>query len=160
MTDKPHVLYRMHDEHDTLLYVGITSNPAGRFQTHRGTQPWWDQVATIRLERFPDRASVERAESLAIRTENPVFNVAGRPPMGPRPPMKRDESRKPREPIGKYVGSAEVGIMFDVSRQRVQTIVNKSDFPPPYATLTVGKVWRTDDVKKWAEDHGRKIVEE
>jgi hypothetical protein len=117
-------------------------------------------VVTIRLERFPDRVAVERAESVAILNEDPLYNAAGRPPMGPRKSMKRDELPRPTEPIGKYVGAAEVGIMFDVSRQRVQTIVNKEDFPKPYATLTVGKVWRTEDVKKWAEEHGRKIVEE
>lgn len=58
------------------------------------------------------------------------------------------------------VGAAEIQRMFGVSRQRVQTLVNRDDFPKPEVTLTMGKVWRTNDVKKWAEDHGRKIVEE
>lgn len=58
------------------------------------------------------------------------------------------------------VGAAEIQRMFGVSRQRVQTLVNRADFPKPEVTLLMGKVWRTEDVKKWAEEHGRTIVEE
>lgn len=58
------------------------------------------------------------------------------------------------------VGAAEIQHMFGVSRQRVQMLVKRDDFPEPEVTLAMGKVWRTEDVKKWAEEHGRKIVEE
>lgn len=57
------------------------------------------------------------------------------------------------------VGAAEIQRMFGVSRQRVQTLVNRADFPEPEVTLTMGKVWRTEEVKQWADDHGRVLVE-
>ena len=76
--DRAHVLYRMFDVAGQLLYVGITVSVEARMTSHRGLQPWWPSVATIRLEHFPDRASVDRAELEAIRTEAPLHNVARR----------------------------------------------------------------------------------
>ncbi len=55
------------------------------------------------------------------------------------------------------VGAAEIQQMFGVSRQRVQQMVNRADFPEPEVTLKMGKVWRTDDVRTWAAEHGRDI---
>jgi len=47
-----------------------------------------------------------------------------------------------------------------VSRQRVQQIVNRDDFPAPEADLDMGKVWKREDVEQWARDHGRVIADE
>lgn len=59
------------------------------------------------------------------------------------------------------VGSAEIGLMLGgVSRQRVQQIIGRKDFPAPEVTLVMGKVWRRADVEAWARDHGRTIVGE
>lgn len=56
------------------------------------------------------------------------------------------------------VGSAEIGRMFGgVSRQRVQQIIGRKDFPAPEVTLEMGKVWKRADVEAWARDHGRTI---
>lgn len=57
------------------------------------------------------------------------------------------------------IGAAEIGKAFGVSRQRVQQIVTRSDFPKPVAELAMGKVWETDDVRRWAERHGRRMDE-
>ena len=57
------------------------------------------------------------------------------------------------------VGAAEIGKMFGVSRQRVQQIVNRSDFPKPTVKLDMGKVWETGDVVRWAHEHGRSLVD-
>lgn len=57
------------------------------------------------------------------------------------------------------VGAAEIQRMFGVSRQRVQTLVNRDDFPDPEATLAMGKVWRTEAVRSWATAHGRTLVD-
>ncbi len=53
------------------------------------------------------------------------------------------------------IGAAEIGELFGVSRQRVQQLINRADFPEPTVTLAMGKVWETEDVLRWGRDHGR-----
>lgn len=43
--------------------------------------------------------------------------------------------------------------MLGVSRQRVYQIVTRPDFPEPLARLTMGTVWRRDEVVAWAKTH-------
>lgn len=69
-----HALYRFYGHDDALLYVGITASLPGRLARHRGDKPWWSEVARISVEHFPDRQSVLRAETGAIRTERPRYN--------------------------------------------------------------------------------------
>ena len=57
------------------------------------------------------------------------------------------------------VGSAEIGRMLGVSRQRVQQLVKRKDFPPPEAELDMGKVWKRADVLAWARSHGRLVAD-
>lgn len=57
------------------------------------------------------------------------------------------------------VGSAEIGRMLGgLSRQRVQQLVNRPDFPKPDAVLEMGKVWKREDVEEWARSHGRALT--
>jgi predicted DNA-binding transcriptional regulator AlpA len=58
------------------------------------------------------------------------------------------------------VGSAEIGVMLGVGRQRVQQLIGRDDFPEPEVTLAMGKVWKRADVEAWARDHGRVIADE
>lgn len=53
------------------------------------------------------------------------------------------------------IGAAEIGELFGVSRQRVQQLVNRPDFPKPDVELAMGKVWKTEDVIEWGRAHGR-----
>jgi predicted DNA-binding transcriptional regulator AlpA len=53
------------------------------------------------------------------------------------------------------VGAAEIGRMLGVSRQRVQQLVNRNDFPEPEVALDMGKVWKREDVEAWATSRGR-----
>lgn len=56
------------------------------------------------------------------------------------------------------VGAAEIGKLFGgISRQRVQQIVSRPDFPAPVADLAMGKVWESADVVRWARNHGRTV---
>lgn len=71
-----HALYRFFDLDKRLLYVGITNSPPARFRRHGSQKEWWEEVSSITLERFPDRASLKAAETKAIRSEDPVYNVA------------------------------------------------------------------------------------
>jgi hypothetical protein len=52
------------------------------------------------------------------------------------------------------VGAAEIRVMLgNVSRQRVNVVTTSKGFPDPYATLTMGKVWRKADVEAWVREH-------
>lgn len=50
--------------------------------------------------------------------------------------------------------------MFGVSRQRVNQLTAREDFPTPTVRLAMGKVWVTADVVEWARSKGREINEE
>lgn len=51
------------------------------------------------------------------------------------------------------MGAAEIGARLGVSRQRVQQIVSRPDFPDPEAVLGMGKVWLAEDVERWIQEH-------
>lgn len=53
------------------------------------------------------------------------------------------------------VGAAEIADLLGVSRQRVQQLIARDDFPKPDVVLAMGKVWRRDDVIAWAQATGR-----
>ena len=57
------------------------------------------------------------------------------------------------------VGAQEIARMFGVSRQRVQQLTSRTDFPAPAVVLAAGKVWHTEDVVRWAEGKGRAVSE-
>lgn len=67
-------LYRFFDPAGQLLYVGISHRIENRFGTHKHQKPW-DQVASIKIERFPTRLEAAQAERKAIATEKPAWNV-------------------------------------------------------------------------------------
>jgi len=51
--------------------------------------------------------------------------------------------------VGQLMGAAEIAERLGVSRQRVQQLVKRADWPAPVAELTMGKVWRTADIEAW-----------
>ena len=50
--------------------------------------------------------------------------------------------------------------MLGVGRQRVSQLAAMADFPKPEVVLSMGSVWRTDDIRAWAESKGRTVNEE
>ena len=70
-------LYRVFDADDQLLYVGISRNPNGRFANHATRKPWWrETVASIEITWLATRALAHEAEALAIRDEDPIYNIS------------------------------------------------------------------------------------
>ena len=53
------------------------------------------------------------------------------------------------------MGAQEIGTMLRVSRQRVQQLTRRDDFPAPVQRLAMGAVWRRRDVEAWAHRTGR-----
>lgn len=64
-------------EGDEVLYVGITTNPATRFQNHRvaGIAPRGSELVVVRW--YADRTAALRAEHRLMMKLRPPFNVAG-----------------------------------------------------------------------------------
>jgi hypothetical protein len=69
-------LYRLFDGADELLYVGVSLRLAERLSNH-SKRSWFADVRRIATEHYPDRPSVLMAEAVAIRTENPRYNILG-----------------------------------------------------------------------------------
>ena len=53
------------------------------------------------------------------------------------------------------VGVPEIAQILGVSRQRVYQLMDAyEDFPPPVATLAVGRIWSRAAVEDWNRAHG------
>lgn len=71
-------VYRYFGATGALLYVGCSNDWTRRLMEHR-RKPWFGLVCEIKLTPFADFPSARRAEALAIASESPVYNSAGRP---------------------------------------------------------------------------------
>ena len=68
-------LYRHYDSDKKLLYVGISLSAAARLAQHRDAAHWFDDIATVTIETFPNREAALAAERKAIINEKPVCNI-------------------------------------------------------------------------------------
>ena len=149
MTDKPTAVYRFYDIEDRLLYVGISDTPRTRWYGHV-SKPWWSLAVRHALVWHNERADAEAEETRAIREESPLYNLAGTPGYmtGTTRPLANGWGRH-----YELVGSAEIQAYLQVSRQRIQQIINRPNFPAPYCVLQMGKVWLPADIEAWAAVH-------
>ncbi|BCY08616.1 AlpA family transcriptional regulator [Actinoplanes sp. L3-i22] len=49
----------------------------------------------------------------------------------------------------RLVGQGEIRERLGVSRQRVQQLAERDDFPEPYQVLMMGRLWRASDIECW-----------
>lgn len=70
-----HLLYRLFDANDELLYVGRTNDLRRRFESHAEAQPWWPEVARSQVESLASFVALCQAERTAIVEERPKYNV-------------------------------------------------------------------------------------
>jgi predicted GIY-YIG superfamily endonuclease len=73
------LLYRLFNEADELIYIGISGRLTARVEAHLHSKPWADQIAHVRAVAFADRNEARRAEREAIRLENPKYNIQHKP---------------------------------------------------------------------------------
>jgi predicted GIY-YIG superfamily endonuclease/DNA-binding transcriptional ArsR family regulator len=75
MTERT-ALYRLYDDQDRLLYIGIAKDPKRRWWQHArdSGETWWPDVARKQVQWFADRESAAEAEAAAIRSEGPPHN--------------------------------------------------------------------------------------
>jgi hypothetical protein len=71
-----HYLYRLSNDFGELLYVGETKNVGLRLKEHSHKSPWYHEFAILTVERFASKAEAKIAEGIAIRDENPRYNVS------------------------------------------------------------------------------------
>jgi predicted GIY-YIG superfamily endonuclease len=74
-TPVPTALYRLRNNADDLLYVGISGDPLRRWTQHAADKEWWPEVSHFNIAWFERREAALAAEAAAIRTEKPVHNV-------------------------------------------------------------------------------------
>lgn len=143
-------IYRAWDEYGRLLYVGTSVNPVARLKQHRITGTgiyWYGAMRDWRAEWYPSEGMARAAESVAIATEGPLYNLDGNPllawykptkpphpewayvhggpgtppwevpPKPPRPPRPAPE--RPRRPV--YAGYETVSVIGRDSRKLVGT---------------------------------------
>jgi predicted GIY-YIG superfamily endonuclease len=67
-------LYRHFDSEGKLLYIGISLNALTRLSQHKKSK-WIEDIANVKLEKFPDRQSAMDAEKNAIKKEHPLHNI-------------------------------------------------------------------------------------
>jgi hypothetical protein len=68
-------LYRHFDKDGNLLYVGISLSAMGRLVSHKREANWFDDIASVTIEKFKTRSAAEKAERKAIQNENPKHNT-------------------------------------------------------------------------------------
>lgn len=68
-------LYRYFNSDDALLYVGISSRLTDRVKRHSIGSDFFSQSVRMTIEWFDTRDEAIDAEIIAIKSENPLFNV-------------------------------------------------------------------------------------
>lgn len=66
----------------------------------------------------------------------------------PEPPVLR-------VPNYLVLGAAEIAELLGVSRQRVDQLTRRADFPLPVAELASGRFWVRGEIERWAVESGR-----
>lgn len=81
-----HALYRFYGADRDLLYIGISLHPFQRMGQHRTDKSWWGEVSKVTIDRYPSRQAVLAAERVAIKVENPKYNIVHAKPKRTRAP--------------------------------------------------------------------------
>ena len=78
---QPTSLYLYFDQHDILIYVGITGRGVSRNSEH-GLKSWWPYVCRQEVRHFESRDAAATAERALIRKHCPPFNTQHNPASG------------------------------------------------------------------------------
>jgi predicted GIY-YIG superfamily endonuclease len=80
----PVSVYRLFDADDQLFYVGCSQDVGTRLSSHRSERDWFPEVVRTVVVAFSTREEALAAELVAIRTEDPMYNVTGKMTENPR----------------------------------------------------------------------------
>ncbi len=70
----PGYVYRHFDEKGELLYIGVTKNIDRRNSEHKWLSDWFFKVKNITVQEYDCLYEAQKAEALAIASENPIVN--------------------------------------------------------------------------------------
>ncbi len=143
----PTTLYRLDDAQGALLYVGIAGNPGRRFEQHKKDKPWWGDVANIRLEHFATRVDALAAEGVAIRTENPRHNIAGRSGPATRKPGKANWFCN--DCWGRERTTVELELVWEADYGAVSDDFYSSDDPHDVFDAWIAALERKGEYQRW-----------
>lgn len=93
-------LYRHYNATGELLYVGISLSATYRLNQHKSTAQWVNEAIRMETEWFDTRKEAEAAETIAIKTERPKFNIAQNNKLSPKDnkqPLKLKVNYKQRK---------------------------------------------------------------
>jgi len=68
-------VYRIFNAAGDLIYTGSSVFVSDRIMRHRLGSPWKDQIADVKVTRYPTLAQARTAEIRAIHDERPLLNV-------------------------------------------------------------------------------------
>lgn len=124
-------LYRHYNSKDELLYVGVAADAMSRLRRH----PFSGDVAYSKIEVFRSKDAALRAETKAIKTEQPKFNSAHLPPEQKRAKlsMSSGEYVKALEALGLNQSSA--ARWMDISVRSSNSYANGAMIPEAIAKL-------------------------
>ncbi len=74
-----HAVYWLYDVTGTLLYVGHTKGSTVRWEMHTYKSAWWPEVRRRDVRWYGKQAEALTVEREAIRVEDPLHNVQGKP---------------------------------------------------------------------------------
>lgn len=117
-------LYRLFNDDNVLLYVGVSKSTIRRLAEHNSTT-WWLDVASMTVEHFTDRAAALAAESVAVKTEAPLHNVRLTAKWDSRLLTPRDEADS--EPI--FLTVAETAERLRISNDTVYDLISEGLLP-------------------------------
>ncbi len=72
--EQKHIVYRLFDKDDRLLYVGVTIDLEARSKAHRSQTPWWPEVLRAETIAYDGRSLAYAARARAIEQEEPLRN--------------------------------------------------------------------------------------
>ncbi len=116
MTERPELccVYRFFATSGELLYVGITTTPLDRHFEHRKDKEWYRSIDSMSFDWYPSRQAALMAERIAIKTENPRWNIAQRAGTGDAAAWRRLAAEMPKRTTARAL--AERAKLLEVYR--------------------------------------------
>lgn len=69
-------VYSFRDAQGALLYVGATEgDPQARIALHRDAHDWFDDVADVTIDEYPNALAAATAERQMLIDERPMYNI-------------------------------------------------------------------------------------
>jgi Nuclease subunit of the excinuclease complex len=116
-------VYRFYDKTGTVIYVGISNNPAVRLTQHAADKPWWGEVVTREIEWFPARQAAECEERRLIGALGPRWNRAP----GMPDPSSTVDPRKARKRPGWEPPAQMYALFARYEQEQAQTAATRDE---------------------------------